>query len=103
MCPLELPDRLAGGGQQIVSGGEVVLDEVDGGLRVGLRAEGGALGLKLIFERTVVLHNPIVHDDDFARGADMGMGISGVWFSVGRPARVPDANEAVHTRWAPHG
>ena len=77
-------------------GGEVefVLDEVGDDLGVGLGDELVAAGDEFGFEREVVLHDAVVHDDERAGAVAVGVGVLLGGAAVGGPAGVADAEGA---------
>ncbi len=70
---------------------EIVGDQVRDHLDVGLRAELGARGQKLLLELHVVLDDPVDHDVDAVFRVVVRVGVLLGHATVGRPAGVPDA------------
>ena len=87
--PFELADR---GPDGLLEGAaEVLLDEVDDDLGVGLGPERVALGPEPLLERPVVLDDAVVDEGDRAAAVGVRVGVVLARPAVGRPAGVPDA------------
>ncbi len=67
---------------------------MDDGLGVRFAPEHIAVGDQFLAQREIVLDDPVVHDGKAPVIGQMGMGVDVRWRAVGRPARVPDADDA---------
>ncbi len=69
---------------------------MDDDLSICLGVEGHALCGKLFTQCEEVFYNPVMHDDDFTRGADMRVCISSARRPMRRPASMTDPDITVH-------
>jgi len=67
-----------------------VFDEFQEYFGIGFAFEFVAFLLEQFFQDGVIFDNTVVDDGQSSRGRIMGMGVDGVGFSVGGPARVGD-------------
>ncbi len=95
-------ERLAAGVCQVAAAGQVALHQVHDHLGVGVGVEHGAFSAELLAQLEEVLHDAVVHHHHFPGHAQVGMGVARRGRAVGRPARVPDAQVALHGRFCHH-
>jgi hypothetical protein len=81
---------------EVLSDCVVAFDQINNRFGVGLRLKHRALSQQFIAQAEVILHNPIVHNHNFAVPAQVGMGVLLVRGAVRCPAGMPDANIALH-------
>ncbi len=90
---LQALQRIAHGVLWRGTAGQLVGDDVNDDLGVGIALEHVALGRQLLSELTVVLDNAVVHDRDL--GVHVRVGVALRRATVGGPARMSDAGVAV--------
>ncbi len=78
---------------QVHSALQMLVDEMSDNLRIRLGLKGVTLFLQLLFERLVVLDDPVM--DEHASVRSMRMRILLRRFAVGRPSGMADADKAV--------
>lgn len=95
--PVQFLDRVLQRQGQVADGLQLVMQQVDDDLGVGLRGEHVAQALEPLTERFVVLDDAVVHHRQFVAG-EMRVGVAFGWRAVGRPAGMGDAQAAEQRR-----
>ena len=78
----------------------MVFQELGHDFGIGVGGKRNAVFHQLFFDFQIVFNNPIMNQGDLAVFAHMGMGVCVVGFSVGSPAGVSNAQDALQIRAA---
>ncbi len=94
----QIMERAAHGPLQVAGAAVDVMavDQMDDHLCVGLTAKYIAFGLQFLAQFQEVLHDAVLHHDQVALCAAVGMGVALAGRPMSGPARMADADPAMH-------